>query len=196
MKLIRSILTGVLALPLAAASPTGLSVGGGLILGLDSYKKVVNNTTGFTLNAGWETQLLKSGVPARVGLGVATMPGKELNGLKTSLTLVQLTGDLLLDTPSPKVHGIFGLSLNSYTAKFSGEESSSIFDADHHFPFHDVKGLKGGLRLGLEYVQDRHLAFEAILQVTELAGRQRNDTLIRRGAVNPGWIQLGARYTF
>ncbi|BDU77999.1 hypothetical protein [Mesoterricola sediminis] len=196
MKLIRTVLTGLLALPLAAAQPTGLSVGGGVILGLDSYKKAVNATTGFLVNVGWETQLLKSGVPARVSLAAATMPGKERNGLKTSLTLVQLTGDLLLETPSPRLRGIFGLSVNSYTAKFSGDESPSIFDAEHHFPFHDCKGLKGGVRLGLEYVQNPHLSYEAILQVTELAGRQRNDTLIRQGAINPGWIQLGARYTF
>ncbi len=195
MKHLRSILMGLLVLPLAA-DPSAFSVGGGVILGLDSYKKVVNNNVGFMVNGAWETTLLRSGVPARVSLGVGFMPGKAYNGLKTDLTLVQVAGDILLETGSPKFRGIFGLSLNSYTAKFSGVESQSIFDSEHHFPFHDCKGVKGGLRLGMEYNYSRHMTFEALFQVTELAGRQRNDVLIRRGADNPGWLQLGARYQF
>ena len=35
-----------------------------------------------------------------------------------------------------------------------------------------------------------------LLQATELAGRQRNDDLIRKGGLNPTWIQLGVRYGF
>ncbi|BDU71875.1 hypothetical protein [Mesoterricola silvestris] len=195
MKHLRSILMGLLALPLAAGNP-GFSAGGGVILGLDSYKKAVNSTTGFMINAGWETTLAKTDVPVRVALNLGTMPGKALNGLKTSLTLAQLSGDLLLDTGVPRLRGVFGLSLNSYKASFSGDESPAIFDAEHHFPFHDCKGLKGGLRAGLEYALTSRVTVEALLQATELAGRQRNDALIRQGAINPAWLQLGARYQF
>jgi len=124
------------------------------------------------------------------------MPGKEINGLKTSLTLVQLTGDILIDTGTPKLKGVFGLSVNKYTAKFVGDESTSTFDTDHHFPFHDCDGIKGGLRLGLEYVLASNVTGEVMFQTTELAGRQRNDALIRKGAINPAWLQLGARYKF
>ncbi len=193
MNIPRTLLLGLLALPLAAQS-TAFSVGGGVILGLDSYKKAVNNSTGLMLNGAWETTVVKSGIPARVSLGIGFMPGKELNGLKTSLTVFQLGGDLLIDTGLPHLRGVAGLSLNKYTARFQGQESPSLYDVDHHFPFHDASGLKGGLRLGLEYAASRRSSLEFLFQTTELAGRQRNDTLIRRGAVNPGWLQLGFRY--
>lgn len=195
MNIVRTCMLAILTLPLAAQS-TPFSAGGSLIVGLDSYKKAVNNSIGFMANAGWDTSVYKSGIPARLSFGVGFMPGKELNGLKTSLTLLQLSGDILIKTDLEGLRGVVGLSVNKYSAKFSGQESPSLFDADHHFPFHDVSGLKGGIRLGLEYSFSRRLVGEALLQTTELAGRQRYDPLIRRGAVNPGWLQFGARYKF
>jgi hypothetical protein len=195
MKVLHTCLLGLLALPLAAQA-TPFSVGGAALLGLDSYKKAVNNSTGFLMNVGWDTQIGRSGIPARLALGGGVMPGKELNGLKTSLSLLQLSGDILIATAVPNLRGVVGLSLNKYTAKYAGEESPSAFDSDHHFPFRDTTGIKGGLRLGLEYAWTTRVTGEALLQSTELAGRQRTDTLIRRGAINPGWIQVGARYRF
>lgn len=195
MNFARTLLLGLLALPLAAQSGP-VSVGGAVLLGLDSYKKVVNNSTGFLIEAGWETHLAKKAVPARLSLSLGSMPGSEINGLKTSLTLVQLSGDLLIPTDIPHLRGIFGLSLNKYTASLSGTESQASLDVDHHFPFHDVDGVKGGLRVGAEYTFARQLTAQVLLQATELAGRQRNDSLIRKGGLNPAWIQCGVRYTF
>lgn len=195
MNFARTLLLGLVALPLVAQSGT-VSVGGALLTGLDSYKKAVNSTTGFGFDAGWETHLGKPTVPARLSLGLLFMPGKEINGLKTSLRSVQLSGDLLLPTGISNLRGIFGLSLNQYTASLSGTESQSALDVDHHFPFHDVDGIKGGLRFGVEYTFAKKFTAQALLQATELAGRQRNDTLLRKGGINPSWIQCGLRYTF
>jgi hypothetical protein len=195
MKVLHSCLLGLLAMPMAAQT-TPFSAGVSLIQGLDSYKKAVNATTGFMVNAGWDTPVYHSDIPARISLGLGSMPGKERNGLKTSLTLVQLTGDIFLATEVTGLRGVLGLSLNKYSAKFSGAESASAFDADHHFPFRDTSGLKGGIRLGLEYAFSPRITGEALLQATELSGRQRTDTLIRNGAINPGWLQLGVRYQF
>lgn len=195
MNVARTCMLGLLALPLAAQS-TDFSVGGALIYGLDSYKKAVNSTTGLTLNLGYDTAVYKSGIPARITFGVGLMPGKERNGLKTSLTLFQLAGDLLIQTDVPGLRGVFGLSVNSYSARFSGYESPAVFDADHHFPFRDAKGLKGGLRLGVEYAFTTRWSGQALLQATELAGRQRYDPLIRQGGINPSWLEFGARYKF
>lgn len=195
MNVIRTCLLGLLVLPLSAQS-TAFSAGGALIVGLDSYKKAVNNTTGFLVNGAWDTTVLKSGIPARLSLGLGLMPGKETNGLKTSLSVIQLSGDILIETQVEGLRGVVGLSLNKYTAKYGGEESQSAFDVDHHFPFHDVDGIKGGIRLGFEYSVNRQVSCEALLQNTELAGRQRNDALIRKGAINPGWLQFGVRYKF
>lgn len=195
MNAFRTCLLGLLALPLAAQT-SPFSAGGALIVGLDSYKKAVNSSTGFLANAGWDTTVYKSGIPARLSFGVGLMPGKETNGLKTSLTLLQFSGDILINTDLEGLRGVIGLSVNKYSAKFAGAESPSALDVDHHFPFHDVSGLKGGLRLGFEYAFNKRIVGEALLQTTELAGRQRNDALIRNGAVNPAWLQLGARYQF
>jgi len=195
MNVARTCMLGLLALPLAAQS-TDFSAGGALIYGLDSYKKAVNSTTGLTLNLGYDTAVYKSEIPARITFGVGFMPGKERNGLKTSLTLLQLAGDILVQTDVPGLRGVFGLSINSYSAKFSGLESPAVFDAEHHFPFRDAKGLKGGLRLGVEYAFSTRWSGQALLQATELAGRQRYDPLIRKGGINPAWLELGARYKF
>lgn len=195
MNFARALTLGLLVMPLAAQS-TPVSVQGALITGLDSYKKVVNNSTGFLVNVGWDTSITKSAVPARLSLGLGTMPGKEINGLKTSLTLIQLSGDLLIPTRIEHLRGIFGLSLNKYSAQKSGEESPSSLDVDHHFPFSDIKGVKGGLRLGAEYAFNRQVSGELLFQTTELSGRQRADNLMRKGGLNPAWIQCGVRYTF
>jgi len=196
MNFARIFMLGFLAMPLAAQS-SPVSVGGALMLGLDSYKKVVNNSTGFLVDVGWNTNLSKTGsVPIRLSLGVGLMPGKETNGLKTSLTLLQLSGDLLIKTNVEPLRGVFGFSLNKYTAKLSGEESQSTLDVDHHFPFHDVDGIKGGLRMGMEYTFHKQFTAQLLLQTTELGGRQRMDPLIRKGGLNPAWIQCGVRYSF
>jgi len=195
MNFARTLLMGLMALPLAAQSGP-LSVGGAILVGLPSYKKVVNNSTGFLVDVGWETHLAKKAVPARLSLSLGAMPGKEINGLKTSLTLFQLSGDLLLKTDIENLRGIFGLSLNKYTASLSGPESSAAMDVDHHFPFHDVDGVKGGLRFGAEYTFRSHFTAQILLQATELAGRQRTDALMRKGGLNPAWIQCGVRYSF
>ncbi|MFN7958864.1 MAG: hypothetical protein U0P46_11165 [Holophagaceae bacterium] len=191
----RTCLLGLLALPLAAQS-TNVSGGAALIYGLDSYKKAVNSTAGLTLNLGYDTSVYKTDIPARVTFGVSLMPGKERNGLKTSLTLFQLAGDILIQTEVQGLRGVVGLSVNSYSAKFSGLESPAVFDAEHHFPFRDAKGLKGGVRLGLEYVFSKRWSGQVLLQATELAGRQRYDPLIRQGGINPAWLEFGARYRF
>ncbi len=195
MNVTRICMLGLLALPLAAQS-TNVSVGGALIYGLDSYKKAVNATTGLTLNVGYDTSIYKSGIPARLTFGVGLMPGKELNGLKTSLTLFQFAGDIIIETDSHSLRGILGLSINSYSAKFSGYESPAVNDAEHHFPFRDVKGIKGGLRLGAEYTFAPQWTAQVLLQTTELAGRQRYDPLIRKGGINPAWLEFGVRYKF
>jgi len=78
----------------------------------------------------------------------------------------------------------------------------------------DAAGLKLGLRLGAEYRLTSHLSVQALFQVTELGGGEsqldpnlpsttpanQKDALkflrFNRGAVNPSWLQVGARWTF
>ena len=71
-----------------------------------------------------------------------------------------------------------------------------MVDAENHFPSRDAQGRKGRVRLGLEYSFSKRWSGQALLQATELAGRQRYDPLIRQGGINPSWLEFGARYRF
>jgi len=195
IKILRSCLLGLLALPLAAQTP-GFSVDGGLILGLDSLRKATHNSLGFTVGADYSSPVLENGISSRVGLAVALMPGSEKYGLKTSLTLIQAHGDLLIETGAPALHGIAGVSVNSYSMSTSGTESQDPLDVDHHFPVRDVKGLKLGLRLGLNYTFTKSFSAELLFQQTELAGKDLQDPLVRQGGINPAWFELDARFHF
>jgi hypothetical protein len=197
MRLIpRALLFGSLALSLAAQD-TGFSVNGGLISALDSLKKATNNGTALQVGADYHTRVWTTEVPARVGLTFASMPGSEWNGLKTSLTLFQFHGDLLLDGPGPAWHPVLGVSLNHYSMSTSGtEDLADPLDHDHHFPVGDVKGLKIGVRVGLDYAISRKLELELMFQQTELAGKNLADPMVRAGGVNPAWLEFNVRYRF
>lgn len=195
IKILRTPLLGLLVLPLAAQS-TDISVNGGLIRGLDSLKKATNNRLAYTVGGDYHTHIWGTEVPARIGLSLASMPGKEKFGLKTSLTLIQAHGDVFVETPSPALRGFAGLSINKYSMSTAGTESSTPEDIDHHFPVRDVKGLKLGLRVGLAYAFTKNVSGDVMLQQTELAGKDLQDPLIRQGGINPAWLQLGVNYRF
>jgi hypothetical protein len=116
--------------------------------------------------------------------------------LKTSLNLLQAHGDLLIETGRSSLHGLAGLSVNSYSMSRSGTESEDPQDRDHHFPLRDVKGLKLGLRLGINYAFTRNLSGELLFQQTELSGKDLEDPYVRQGGINPAWIELDVRYHF
>lgn len=195
IKTLRTSVLGLLALPLAAQG-TGFSLAGGLLAGGDSLKKATNQSSGFLLGADYGTHVMGTEVPARLGLSLASMPGKELNGLKTSLSLTQLHGDVFIQTGSPAIHGLVGLSLNRYSMSRTGVESDVPEDVDHHFPIRDVSGVKLGLRVGAAFTLSDQWSLEVLFQQTELAGKDLEDPMIRRGGVNPGWFELDLRWRF
>jgi hypothetical protein len=199
MNFIRTSLLGLLALPMAAQS-TGINVGAALIVApkeyFGSYDKAVHNTIGGIINVGYDFNFYQTDVAGRATLSFASMPGKEDNGLKTSLNSVQLAGDVFLQTPLQELRGVVGISLNEYSASFSGTEDWQSSDSDRHFAFKDCKGLKFGYRLGIEYSFSKALSGEILIQQTELAGHSISDNFVRRGGVNPAWMQLGVHYQF
>jgi len=202
MRTLRSALVVLLALPLAAQ---GFSVSGSLIQGLDSLKKATNATLAYGAGVDYDTHFYGTDVPVRAGLAFASMPGKENFGLKTSLTLAQVHGDLFVKTPCPGLRALVGLSLNTYSMSRTGTENADdALDIDHHFPIGDAKGVKFGFRLGLEYQLTPKWALELLLQQTELAGKDLSGDvkapdgteLVRQGPINPAWLQLGVTYRF
>lgn len=188
--LIRTSLLGLLALPLAAQST---SIGGGLIVALDGLKKATNNTTAFQLNAGYETKVPGTEIPTRATLTGAIMPGSEEDGLKTSLQMLMLSSDILIETPVQGLRGVAGLSASVWKQKLSGAEPTATGKT---FPMESVNGVKLGFRLGLEYAFTKNVSGEFLFQQTELSGKNTTTTLVRRAGVNPAWFQLGVRYTF
>jgi hypothetical protein len=191
-----ALLSGLLAMPLAAQNAP-FSINGGLISALDSLKKATNHSTALQIGADYHTRVWSTEVPARVGLSFASMPGSEKNGLKTSLSLLQLHGDLLLDGPTAAWHPVLGLSMNRYTMSKQGVENlADPLDRDHHFPVRDVRGTKIGFRVGLDYAVSRNLELELMFQQTELAGKDLTDPMVRAGGINPAWLEFNVRYRF
>jgi hypothetical protein len=148
-----------------------------------------------------------SDVPARISLAFANMPGKETDystpttdgHLRTTLNLIQLNGDILVASRIQGLRGVFGISFNKYKLSRAGNEDTTAANAGDpsaHFPAVDDKGTKLGLRLGVEYAITKQISAEVLFQQTELAGRQRNDGLVRKAGLNPAWLQFGARYHF
>jgi hypothetical protein len=192
----RALLFGTLALSLSAQD-SAFSINAGLISALDSLKKATNASTAFQIGGDYHTKVITTEVPARVGLTFASMPGSDWNGLKTSLTLFQLHGDLLLDGPTPAWHPVLGLSVNHYSMTKHGiENTEDPLDRDHHFPVLDAKGAKIGFRVGLDYTLTRHMELEFMFQQTELAGKDLTDSMVRAGGVNPAWLEFNVRYRF
>lgn len=202
MRALRSSLLALTALPLCAQ---GFSVTGAGVLALDSLKKVTNASAAILAGADYTTRFAGTEIPVRAGVSLALMPGSERYGLKTSLFLAQVHGDLFIATASPKLWAVAGLSLNTYSMSRSGtEDADDALDVDHHFPVGDAKGVKFGFRLGLDYRMSRAWSLELMLQQTELAGKDLTGDvkapdgteLVRQGPINPAWLQLGVTYRF
>jgi hypothetical protein len=108
-----------------------------------------------------------------------------------------LAGDIFLDTPLAELRGVVGLSLNTYSASFSGTEGTDKSNPATNFPFKGCSGVKLGYRLGLEYAVNKQISVEMLMQQTELAGKMiAGDDRTRKGGINPAWLQLGVHYNF
>lgn len=210
MNFIRTSLLGLAAAASLAAQSTGFSVGGGLILApsqtyFGAYDKAVNNNNGLYLGGGYDFKLYQTDVDARASLTIGYMPGKERNGLTTSLLLTQASGDIFLSLGSESVRGLFGLSVNFYSATFDGTENTADRgDVEHHFPFKNCSGAKLGYRIGFDFAVSKNVTTELLFQQTELAGSDLSEQtsltnatpFVRRGGINPSWLQFGVRYHF
>ncbi|HNX94572.1 MAG TPA: hypothetical protein PKL14_05380 [Holophaga sp.] len=200
MKLIGISLLSLLALPLAAQD-SGFSVNGGVIWApstyFGSYEKAVNNNSGYYVGGSYTTGASEAGVVGRGTVSYYAMPGQaRANGLKTSLDLVQIAGDVVFPMGVEGLDGVVGFSANIYSVTNSGTESADKNDVYNHFPVKNGSGLKGGVRIGVEYAITKSLKAEVMLQQTELGGQNSSDPVKRVGGVNPGWMQIGLRYNF
>ncbi|MCL1894735.1 MAG: outer membrane beta-barrel protein [Holophagaceae bacterium] len=189
MKSLKKIMApfGVLfiVLPLHAQD-SGFSVQAGALYGFDSLEKVTRNRTGATLGVSYENTIRKTSTMFRLNLLWNTYPGKTDSDtapdIKTSLTNVQLSGDVFLTTPVENLKFFAGMSANNYSASYSPEPD----------PNKVTDGIKMGIRTGLDYRINKRWSCDATFQLTELGVSYAD----KGGGLNPAWMQFTARYHF
>lgn len=159
------------------------TAGASMTQALDGLKGVTHKTTGFIVDFGYNGHLGNTDVPFRASLGYQLFPGSDYEGLKQSLTSMQLAGDIFVASPWKNLQFITGLSLNKYQVKAElaglGSETET------------VKGIKFGARVGAEYKFSPAWSGQMMLQMTELGTNADGS----RG-FNPSWIQVGVKFHF
>lgn len=174
-----------MALGLQAQDAKPFAAGVSIVTPLDSLKTVTNASGfgGVTADFSYTGMLANSGVPFRASLGIALLPGKEEAGLKVSLLNYQLAGDILTKLGgNENLHLVTGISVNKWRAT---AEAGGISESEN------IKGLKFGGRLGLDYRINQQWSANVMLQAIEL-GAEPNGYF----GVNPSWIQVGAKFHF
>jgi len=178
-----------------------------------SLAKVTHRTLSHGGSLGITTRVPGTENEARLGFTFNWMPGSWHGTAKSSLTHRQFFADAFFNTRFQGLRWFLGISGNRYQLKNEGTEtwvpspvSSSYQDPGSVWALTpaEVNGKgRAGVRAGLSYRHDRHLATEFTFQTTELAVRAPYFTpppdMKYRGSVgpvNPAWFQLGVRYTY
>jgi hypothetical protein len=206
------ILVGLTSFPVIAGDGPTWNLGGALINQLDSAKAITNSSMGFSVTgaADWKTG---QDYIIRTGLGLNFLPGSTWNdpgwsydGVKTSLTGVQLFGDLHIPTGMKDLHLVAGLSLQQWRFNTSkpAASTSPIQNTSSDPTSGTIQGPKFGMRLGLDWRFNAKWSGEFLIQQTELGNWNQSD--VARGYKekgvefltneNPAWIQVGVRYHF
>lgn len=172
---------------------------GSLVVANDALLKVTRagSLGGLALGLGYTTSVRGSQIPIRYSLNAGLFPGKPLGTVKTDLSLLQLAADVHIATGFEKLAFTVGMSLNQYRLRNSGAPSELMSDLGnpnlkyyrYDWAVTQSKGLKGGVRLGLDYPLSSALTATALFQMTELGTGSY-------GGINPSWIELGARWRF
>jgi len=186
--------TKMMGLGLAALAASSLgaqdaktwSVGLNYALATDALKGVTNASGAFggvTADFGWNGKLASSDVPIRISLGVNNLPGKaDADGLKISLLGYYLGGEIFINTGVKNLRLTTGLTLNKWKAKAQAPGFSET---------ENVKGVKFGARMGLDYQFTPNWSANVTYAVSEL-GLNADMTQ----GLNPAWVMLGAKYHF
>jgi hypothetical protein len=159
----------------------GLSV----VKPLEGLKSVTNKSglgSGFIGEVGYTGQFASTTVPFRATLAVNSFSGDTVLGVKSSLIGYQLAGDILTNTGAKNLTIVTGLSLNKWKWDYTNPDPTVIVKD---------KGIKFGVRLGLDYRINDHFSADALLQVTELGTDPKSSV-----SLNPSWLQVGVKYHF
>lgn len=220
-------LAAATALPsVAGDTKVTFDAGVALVNQLDSAKNVTNANGGFALTgaAYWS---VSGGYVVRTGLGYTSLNGASRgshtyldtsvtpavikpwsdDNVKTSLSGVQVYGDLMIPTGVQDLSLVTGLSLNKWSFSSTipaGRVNPLTGDAKTSG---SIRGYKFGGRLGLQYKVSSLISAELLLQQTEMGSNNPGDAPIGNTDPanqaplfitneNPGWLQLGVRFHF
>ncbi len=195
---------------LSAQQTSGWKVGAALPYALDELQSVTGQRLGgLCLDGAYQGAYEGSNAFWRVGLGVNVFPGKEVDGVKRSLTGTQLAFDGVKPLGASRTSAIFGISLNGWSVKGTGTDRwGRTNDVSRSLTLSRL-----GFRLGIEHHFTDRWAFTALLQVAELGTDNeflqvhpdelaKTSNLLQNGhptrgrsGVNPSWIQVGIRYS-
>lgn len=202
-----ALLGSLSALPLMAGSGPAFSISGALVNQLDSAKAITNYQNGFSVSgaADWT---VGGGYTVRTGLALNYLPGKtwqatgmSYNGVKTNLTGLQVSSDLLIPTGRTGLNLVVGLSVQQWQYKTT-KPAASVSPIGADSSSGSIKGPKLGGRLGLNWRLNSKWSAELMVQQTELGNKDSSEVRGYSEAVpyltneNPGWLQLGVRYHF
>ncbi len=203
-------IAGLVGFAVLAATPlTAQEVKGGasvvvsLGYNLDQPYKTTANRTNMGAEFGYEMRLEDAKVNLRPLVGVISFPGSDAHGLKTGLTALQAGVEVLIPTSVSGLRTTFGLTVNKWSIKNSGVEVKNVTA----FPIEDDKGIKLGLRLGLEFKVTDRFAIQTLLQGIELgrsperlyvasAGENAPPNTLAKGGQNAAFVQVGVKYSF
>lgn len=176
----------LLTAPPLLAQDAGFSVQAGIFYGFDSLEKVTRNKTGGAIGVSYENNVYKTSNMFRLNLLWNMYPGSTDSiaapDIKTSLTSIQLSGDIFLRTSVENLRFFAGLSANKYSASYDPEPD----------PNKEADGVKLGIRCGLDYRLNNRWSFDATFQLTELG----TSYAVGGGGLNPAWMQFSARFHF
>ena len=201
-----TILAGLASLPAFAEGGPTFHLGGSLLNQLDSAKSITNNSLGYSITGGadWSTS---HNYMVRTGLALNFLPGSAFGQtgrtdafVKTSLSSYQVFGDILVPSSYKDLSFVVGLSLQKWNYKTS-KPATSVSPIGADASSGNIKGVKFGMRLGLDWKVNARWSAELMLQQTELGSQDnelKGNTTDSRylSNENPGWFQVGVRYHF
>lgn len=192
---------------LAMAQAPQIELHFGVTSAHESLKKVTHASTGLLFGGSLRLSLPGTNIPVRYSLSAGTFPGRQHGTIKSNLGLLQAAVDVSF-SESARLNPFFGIALNKWRVQNSGTETITP-DSVPGKPFPQyvwavsgTKGVKAGLRMGVDYGLTAQWTVQALVQVSELGGGEiasaqpTATTRLNLGSVNPSWFQIGARYTF
>jgi hypothetical protein len=177
---------------LKAETPTTYFYGVGITYANDALKQVTNTNLGLNFNAGLDREIKGTTIGFRPALAITFLPGSWDGDSKTSLTNLQASGDLVINTSIEKFKVVTGMSVNLW--RYIGDARNG---ASNKWGLNSAMapgGLKLGLRVGFDYKFSKQITGELLWQGVEF-GNKPNDEQSWQN-FNPTWLQVGVKYHF